>query len=129
MKNQSYILLTFGAAFELSLGTPAFNHKLKRFCTFRGFLKPHKWTEELRIGQCNGYYMEHCGSGTPKPANKSKMENRLTHLPLSVARHCSVLVLPFNFVFLFYKIKLFFTFLYVYHKRTFRKKSFPLSGI
>ncbi len=61
--------------------------------------KPHKRTEEIRIAQCKGFYMEHCGSGTPQPANKFKMAGRWmklqqTQLPLDVALHCSVFVLP-----------------------------------
>ncbi len=61
---------------------PAFNHKLKKFCIYRGlseivFLKkPQKRTEETRIGQWKGYYMEHCGSGPPHPANKFKIAER-----------------------------------------------------
>ncbi len=61
---------------------PAFNHKLKKFCIYREFsyifflMKLHKRTEEIRIGQCKGFYMEHWGSGTPQPANKFKMAER-----------------------------------------------------
>ncbi len=61
---------------------PAFNHKLKKFCIYRDFSeifflrKLHKRTEEIRTGQWKGYYMEHWGSGTPQPANKSKMAER-----------------------------------------------------
>ncbi len=36
-------------------------------------MKFHKRTEEIRIGQCKGFYMEHGGSGTPQPVNKFKM--------------------------------------------------------
>ncbi len=84
---------------------PALNHKLKKFCIYRGvseivFLKNlHKRTEEIRIGQWKGYYMEHWGSGTPQPANKFKMAERWMKLQepewlLVVTRHCSVLVFP-----------------------------------
>ncbi len=43
--------------------------------------------------------MEHCGSGTPQPANEFKMADwrmklQETQLPLDVAQHCSVLVFP-----------------------------------
>ncbi len=38
--------------------------------------KPHKWTEELRIVLCKGYYMEHRCSGTLQPAKKFKMSDR-----------------------------------------------------
>ncbi len=80
---------------------PTLNQKLKEFCIHPGvseivFLKkPHKWTEELRIGQGKVYCMEYCDSGTPRPANKVKMADRQmklqeTQLPLDVAQHCSV---------------------------------------
>ncbi len=61
---------------------PALNHKLKKVCIYRGFSeivflrKPHKRTEEIRIGQWKGYFMVHWGSGTPQPANKFKMAER-----------------------------------------------------
>ncbi len=82
---------------------PAFNHKLKKFCIYRGFSeilflkKPHKRTEEIRIGQWKDYFMEHCGSGTPRPANKFKMADQRmkfqeTQKLLDVTHHCSVLV-------------------------------------
>ncbi len=84
---------------------PAFNHKSKTFCIHRGFSeivflkKPHNRTAKIRIGQWKGYYMEHCGSRTPQPANKFKMADRRlkvqeTQLLLNVAHHCSVLALP-----------------------------------
>ncbi len=63
------LALAFGAAFELGrhewFCAPAFNHKLKKFCIYRGFSeivflrKFHKRTEEIRIGQCKGFYIEH----------------------------------------------------------------------
>ncbi len=38
----------------MSICAPAFNHKLKKLCTFRGvseiLKKPHRRTEELKIG-------------------------------------------------------------------------------
>ncbi len=85
------------------------------------YRKPHKWTEELRIGQWNGYYMEHCGSGTPQPVNKFKMANRRmklqeAQLPFRMAQSWSVLIFPLQkFLyrkvrFFFYEIKLLFTF-------------------
>ncbi len=61
---------------------PAFNYRLKKFCTYRGFSvivflrKLHKRTEEIRIGQWKGYYMEHWGSRTSQPANTFKMAER-----------------------------------------------------
>ncbi len=84
---------------------PPFNHKLKKFCIYRGFSeivffrKPPKRTEEIRIGQGKGYYMEHCGSGTPQTVNKFKMAERRmkfkeTQYLLDEAHHCSVLVFP-----------------------------------
>ncbi len=53
----------------------------------------------MSIVQRKGFYMEHCGSGTPQPANKFKMADRRmkyqeTTLPLDVAQHWSVLVFP-----------------------------------
>ncbi len=61
--------------------------------------------------------MEHCGSGTPQPANKFKMADRRmklheTKLHLDVAQHCFALLFPcrnfcaVNFVMFFYEIKL-----------------------
>ncbi len=37
------------------------------------YAKNNKRTEEIRIRQWKGFYKEHRGSGTPKPANKFKM--------------------------------------------------------
>ncbi len=77
---------------------PAFNHKPGVYEIV--FLKkPHRWTGELGIGQRKGCYMEHCGSGTPQPANKFQMADRWmklqeTQLLLHVAQHCSVFVFP-----------------------------------
>ncbi len=56
--------------------------------------KPHKLMEELRIGQRKGYPMDHCGTETLQPASQFKMADRLARLPLDVAQHCSVSVLP-----------------------------------
>ncbi len=73
--------------------------------------KPHQRTEEIKIGQWKGYYMEHCGSGTPKPANE-KPNNSLmwptTVLSLffSCRNFCAE-----NLVIFFYEIKLLFTYL------------------
>ncbi len=52
--------------------------------------KPHKWTEELRIGQMKKLLHEHCGSRTPQPANEFKMANRRMKLPLNEAQYCSL---------------------------------------
>ncbi len=78
--------LIIGAACELGtpwvICAPAFKHKLDKFCIYRGFSesvflrKPHKRTEEIRIGQWKGYCMEHCGSETPWHAKKFKMADR-----------------------------------------------------
>ncbi len=59
--------------------TPAFNHKIKKILYFLRvsvivfFKKPHKWTEELGIGQRKGYSMDHCGTGTLQPTSQFKM--------------------------------------------------------
>ncbi len=82
---------------------PAFNHKLKKFCIYRGFSeivflrKPHKRTEEIRTAQWRGYYKEHWGA--PQPDYKFRMAERRmkfqeTQLFLDVTLHCSVLVFP-----------------------------------
>ncbi len=101
---------------------PAFNHKLRKFSTFRGFSeivflkKPHKRTEELRIGQWKGYYMEHCGSKLPNRRINSKWNCKRPNN--SLMRPTIVLPLFFpcrnfcaeNFVIFFYEIKLLFTY-------------------
>ncbi len=58
-------------------------------------------TEELRMGQCKGSYIEHCGSGTPQPANKFKMADRRmklheTKLLLDVAHLAETAVLKIS---------------------------------
>ncbi len=84
---------------------PAFNHKLKKFCIYRGFSKivffrkPHKWTGELRTGQRKVTPMDHCATETHQLANQFKMVGRWiksqeTQLLLDVVQHCSVLVFP-----------------------------------
>ncbi len=58
------------------------------------FKKPHRRTEELRIGYRKGYSMDHFGTDTLQPTSQFKMADRLTQPPLGVAQHCSVLVFP-----------------------------------
>ncbi len=76
--------------------TPACNHKLKEFRTFRGvsgivfFKKPLMWREELRIGRRKD-------AETVQLASQFQMADRWiklleSQLPLDVAQNCSVLV-------------------------------------
>ncbi len=69
------------------------------------FKKPHKWTEELRMGQRKGYSTDQCGTETPQPTNQLKMAE-LSCLSFSLAE----ISIPKNFVILFYEIKLLFTY-------------------
>ncbi len=55
--------------------------------------KPHTWTEKLRIGYRKGYSMDHYGTEAPQPTSRFNMTDRLTQSSLSVAQHCSDLVL------------------------------------
>ncbi len=107
---------------------PAFNHKLKKICIYRGFFeivffkKPHKRTEKIRIGQWKGYYMVHSGSGTLQTENKIQNGRPTDEIwPNNfLMRPTTVLSLFFpcrnfcaeNFVIFFYEIKLLFTLLY-----------------
>ncbi len=53
--------------------------------------KPHKWTEEVKIGHWRGCYMEHCSSGYPQPANKLKIKRD------TIAPWCGPALICFRF--------------------------------
>ncbi len=106
----------------------AFNHKLKKFCIYRGFSesiflkKPHNRAEELRIGQWKGYYMNIAAQELPKRRTNSKWptdrwnckrpNNSLMWptIVLSLFFPCRNFCAE-NFVIIFYEIKLLFTYL------------------
>ncbi len=63
---------------------PTLNHKLKTFCTFRGFLK--LWMEELRTGQRKGHFhgpLRHRNSPTGEPFQDGRPIDRITWDPIT----------------------------------------------
>ncbi len=71
---------------------PTINHKLKKFCLFRGgsetvlYKKPDKWTAELRTGQREGYsngLLRHRNSPTGGPIQDGRPINQIARDPVT----------------------------------------------